>query len=131
MFDIITIGDATLDVFVEIDEASVLCTLEKENCVLCLSYADKIPVKKLTRVPGVGNAANVAVGSARLGLKTAIYTILGMDQTAKQICQTFKKEKVSQEYVVRDKKNKNSNYSVVINYRTERTILVFHETLAY
>ena len=67
VYDMISVGDATLDVFVNLIEASVLCNIQKDVCQLCLSYADKIPVESVQRVIG-GNAANNAVGSSRLGL---------------------------------------------------------------
>src|SRR5688572_18155434 len=124
VYDMISVGDATLDVFVNLIEASVLCNLQKDVCQLCLSYADKIPVEKVQRVIG-GNAANNAVGSSRLGLKAAFYSIVGNDETGKQIMDTVKREKVSTEYVHVDKKQE-SNYSVVLNYKAERTILVYH-----
>lgn len=130
IFDLISIGDSTLDVFLEIDQATVLCELQKEKCRLCVNYADKIPVKKLTKIPGVGNAANVAVGSARLGLKTALYTILGADQTGKEIYQRLKKEGVAPTYIQFDKK-RGTNYSTVLNFKGERTIFVFHEHRDY
>jgi len=79
MYDIISIGDTTTDVFLEIDQATVNCTIKKEICQFCVDYANKIPVNKMFRLYGVGNAANSAVGSARMGLKTAIYTIIGKD----------------------------------------------------
>ena len=124
VYDMISVGDATLDVFVNLIEASVLCNLQKDVCQLCLSYADKIPVEKVQRVIG-GNAANNAVGSSRLGLKAAFYSIVGNDETGKQILETVKREKVSTEYVHVDRKQE-SNYSVVLNYKAERTILVYH-----
>ena len=128
-FDIISIGDATLDVFVSLEEASVLCNLEKTLCQLCLSYADKIPVEKVQRIIG-GNAANNAVGSARLGLKAAFYSVVGNDETGKQVMNTMKKEKVSCDYVQIDKKQE-TNYSVVLNFKAERTILVYHLDRTY
>lgn len=124
VYDMISVGDATLDVFVSLVEASVLCNLQKDVCQLCLSYADKIPVEKVQRVIG-GNAANNAVGSSRLGLKAAFYSIVGNDETGKQIIETVKRENVSCAYVHIDKKQE-SNYSVVLNYKAERTILVYH-----
>ena len=120
----ISVGDATLDVFVNLIEANVLCSLKTDACQLCLSYADKIPVEKVQRVIG-GNAANNAVGSARLGLKAAFYSIVGNDKTGEQILETVKREKVSTEYVHVDRQQE-SNYSVVLNYKAERTILVYH-----
>jgi len=129
VYDMISIGDATLDVFVTLHDASVLCNLEKDVCQLCLSYADKIPVEKVQRVIG-GNAANNAVGSSRLGLRSAFYSIVGNDETGEHIQQVVKQEKVSTEYVHVDKKQE-SNYSVVLNYKAERTILVYHINRAY
>lgn len=132
MYDMITIGDATLDVFLQINEedADVKCDLKTEACQICFDYADKIPVEKVTRVLGAGNASNNAVGSSRLGLKTAIYSILGDDEVGRNIHGQWKKEKLDTSYVKFDKK-RGTNYSTVINYRGERTILVYHEKRTY
>src|SRR3989344_8526260 len=131
-FDVISIGDTTLDVFLEIDEANaeVVCQNGDEDCVLQIAWADKIPVKKITKVYAVGNAANVAVGCSRLGLKAALYTILGDDREGKECFNVLKSEKVAKDYIVWDKKN-GPNYSAVINYKGERTILVYHEQRTY
>jgi len=128
-YDIISIGDATLDNFVKLHEASVNCDINKENCMLCLSYADKIPVERLDHVIG-GNAANNAVGASRLGLSAASYTIVGEDKTGEEIKETLEANGVSCEYVEVDKGNA-SNYSVVLNYQSERTILVYHADRTY
>jgi ribokinase len=129
MFDLISIGDSTLDTFIKIKEASVMCNLDKESCVLCLSYADKIPIIRLDQKIA-GNALNVAVGVARLGLKAAIYSIVGSDEIGKKIIQGAKREKVSLKYLQVDH-GKPSNYSVVLNYKGERTILVYHHKRKY
>ncbi len=131
-FDVISIGDTTLDVFLELAEenAKVVCQNGDEDCVLQLAFADKIPVKKVTKVPAVGNAANVAIGCARLGLTSALYTILGEDSTGKESFGVLKSEGVAKDYIVFDKK-KGTNYSAVLNYKGERTILVFHEPRDY
>ncbi len=131
-FDVISIGDTTLDVFLELDEsdAKVQCGPDGEDCKLLLSWPDKIPVKKMTNVPAVGNAANVAVGCARLGLKSALYTILGKDQSGKEAFEKLKSEKVAKDYIVWDK-NRGTNYSTVINLKGERTILVYHQPRTY
>ncbi len=127
--DIISIGDATLDKFVKLKDASVLCTLEKENCMLCLSFADKIPIIRLDEKVA-GNALNNAVGSSRLGLKASLYTVLGNDDTARKVMEKMDKEKVSKKLVV-IQKGSESNYSVVLNYKGERTILVYHHPRQY
>lgn len=129
MFDLVSIGDCTIDTLLMVHDAEVNCKLHSDRCVICFNFADKIPVDKLHRKVA-GNAANNAVGSSRLGLKTAIYTIIGNDGTGGQIKEVFKKEKVAPDYLVHDPK-KETNSSVVINFGGERTILVYHAKRTY
>lgn len=128
-YDIISIGDATLDTFLTLNEANVLCNVNREECWLCLNYADKIPVESLNRTIG-GNAANNAVGSARLGLKTAIYSVLGGDDTGEKVKNALSDEGVDEKYLKMEK-GKSTNFSVVLNFQQERTILVYHEKRKY
>ncbi|TAK05270.1 carbohydrate kinase family protein [Patescibacteria group bacterium] len=127
--DIISIGDATLDTFIRVSDASLMCTVDRENCLLCFNYADKIPIVSLDRTVA-GNAANNAVGSARLGMQAAFYSVIGDDEVGRMIRATMKKEGVSEDYLVIDKKRP-SNYSVVLNYQGERTILYYSEPRTY
>lgn len=129
-YDLIAIGDSTLDVFLDIDDATVNCQLNKRQCLLCFDYANKIPVNSVTKVPGSGNASNAAVGARRLGMKSAIVSVLGNDETGQEIIRGWKKEGVSEEYVVVDKKRE-TNYSTVLNFKGERTILVHHQPRNY
>lgn len=131
-FDVISIGDTTLDVFLELDETdvSVQCGPDGEDCKLQIPWPTKIPVKKITNVPAVGNAANVAVGCARLGLKTALYTILGHDKSGQEAFEKLKSEGVAKDYIIWDK-HRGTNYSTVLNLKGERTILVYHEHRDY
>jgi sugar/nucleoside kinase (ribokinase family) len=128
-FDIISVGDATLDIFIVVSEASVMCSVDRSACLLCFNYSDKIPIERLDRSIA-GNAANNAVGSARLGLRTAFYSIIGDDETGRAVVETMRREKVSLKYLRVDK-GKLSNYSVVLNYRGERTILTHSEPRRY
>lgn len=121
----LSIGDTTLDTFLELehDEARIVCTLNKENCQLCLHYADKIPVKSRHETLG-GNAANAAITGARLGLPTSIWTQMGEDDVADIAQKEFKKDGVDLKYFERNPKV-HSNQSTIINYGGERTILVY------
>jgi sugar/nucleoside kinase (ribokinase family) len=129
-FDVISIGDTTLDVFLELEKEIKVIKEKNGKEYLGLLNAEKIPVKKLTNILAVGNSANVAVGSSRLGLKTALYTVLGNDEIGKEMANVLQKEGVAKDYIVFDKKQK-SNFSAVLNYRAERTILVYHEKRTY
>src|SRR3989344_4596495 len=104
MYDLISIGDSAVDAFMFINEAQVLCDIDKKECKFCISYADKIPVDKFA-LCSAGNANNNAVGSARLGLKTAIYTEIGDDAFGKIVVDGFRDNSVSSDYV---NLNKNS-----------------------
>lgn len=129
-FDIISIGDTTLDVFLELEKEVKVIKDKNDKEYLGLLNAEKIPVKKLTNVLAVGNSANVAVGSSRLGLRTALYTVLGKDEIGEEMAKVLEKEGVAGDYIVFDKKKK-SNFSAVLNYKAERTILVYHERRDY
>ncbi len=129
MLDVISIGDATIDIFVQIHDAEVKCNLDKSNCLICLEYGDKIAVDKLSHQVA-GNAANNAVGSSRLGLKTAIYVNVGDDSSGQQIVQKLKKEGVEGRYV-QVHTGMESNLSVVLNFQSERTIFVYHQKWQY
>ncbi len=129
MYDIISMGDSVIDAFTVISEAEVLCHLSEQDCRLCLSYSDKVPVDKF-KLTTAGNALNNAVGSARLGLKTALYTEIGNDMFGKMIVDKMMQEKISTDYVNLNK-GAATNLHTVLSYKVERTILVYHEPRSY
>ena len=129
-YDLVSIGDCTIDTFMGLHDASVHCDLNHQNCQLCISYADKVPYESLTVVPAVGNASNVAVGTARLGLRSAAFTAIGSDYFGQEILKVYKREKVAREFV-KINKNLPTNYHLVLNFRAERTILVKHQEYQY
>ena len=124
LVDLLSIGDASLDVFMTPTESESLCQLNEKECLICLNYGDKIPVKNLEFCVG-GNAANNAVGVTRLGLKSALLLTLGDDSVADNIISRLNSEKVELGYVVRQRDSA-SNYSTIINYGGERTIFTYH-----
>ncbi len=127
--DIISIGDATLDHFVQLNTASLLCNINADNCWLCLNYSEKIPIEELISTIG-GNACNNAVGSARLGLKAAFFSTIGDDDVGQKILKLIKQEKVSLKYLTVQKRSA-SNLSIALRFKTERTILVYHQPRRY
>lgn len=128
-FDLLSIGDASMDVFMTPTETEALCQLDDKDCLICFSYGDKIPVKNLEFSVG-GNAANNAVGTVRLGVKTTIVLTLGDDSIGSLIVEGLKKEKVDMTYVVQQPSTA-SNYSSIISYSGERTIFSYHAPRSY
>lgn len=129
MFDLISIGDATIDTYIQVHDAQILCDLDKKSCKLCVEYGNKIPVEKLVHSVA-GNAANNAVGSARLGLKTAIYVNVGNDSGGEEISKKLKVEGIDKRYVIQNE-GMESNFSAVISFKGERTIFVYHQPWKY
>lgn len=129
MYDIISIGDCTMDMFLKLDSvATRLCRKDTKQCVLQMSYADKIPAESQVLATG-GNSSNLAIGSSRLGLKSAFYTVLGTDAIGDTVLKSLEKDKVATEYVVRQKGD--TNFHVVLNHEAERTILIYHHDRKY
>lgn len=128
-YDIVSIGDTTVDAFIELHEASLHCNVDHIDCQLCLNYADKIPYENLTLLPA-GNSTNNAVGSARLGLKNAFITGVGNDEHGKLIISELKKEGIDTRYI-QINKDSQTNLHFVLSFQGERTILLKHNKLSY
>ena len=123
-------GDTTEDIFLGMHDASLQCDIDGANCKLCLDYADKIAVESKVDISAVGNAANHAIGIARLGLSSGLYTIVGKDDEGEKTKTILEQNGVDSSFVVFDEEH-GTNLSIVINFRTERTILVYHEPRTY
>ena len=121
MFDLISIGDIKLDTFVLLDDASVSCQLRMPECQLCMEYGAKIPVNVVDSQIA-GTAPNVAVGLARMNLKTAVMSVMGIDGTRHLALAKLKEERVSTKYI-RTIKNIPSAYSVILMFQGDRTVL--------
>lgn len=129
IYDLIAVGDSTIDTFIKIHDASVECDINHQACRICVKYGEKIPVDSIAY--GVaGNAANVVVGCSMLGLKTAIYTHAGYDWQGQMIIKNFSEKGVSEDFVVIEK-GQSSNLSVVLTFQGERTIFVYHQPWHY
>ncbi len=129
MYNLITIGDIVIDTHIQIDEASLECSLKEKPCQLCLEYASKIPIKDSFQSLG-GNAANVAVGAVKLGMETAIISAIGDDSNGQLAIAELNKFGVNTDLVSKESKNQ-TRYSVILNFKGERTILSYHGQKKY
>lgn len=126
MFDLISIGDTVIDTVIPLEEVKLIPI--EGQVMMALPFGAKVPVKNGESMVA-GNAANNAVGSARLGLKTAIYTHSGNkdDEAADlRIRQKFKNEGVDIRYVT-EVPDLPSNHNIILSYKGERTILIHHQ----
>jgi sugar/nucleoside kinase (ribokinase family) len=127
--DLLSIGDASLDVFIDPTDSETQCGLDTKKCLICFPYGDKIPVKRMEFAAG-GNASNNAVGTKRLGIKSSLVVTIGDDIVGNQIVKCLEDEGIDMTYLNRQASS-GSNYSTVITYLGERTIFAYHVPRVY
>jgi ribokinase len=115
-YDVITLGSATLDVFVKADEE---LRKHEGHMDMCYHLGEKLLIKDLEFTTG-GGATNVAVAMSRLGLKTGFIGALGSDHNSDKILGELKNEKVN---FLGIRINGNAGYSIILAGDSDRTIL--------
>lgn len=125
MYDVITIGAATKDVFLVSDQFQILASKTFETGVgECVALGSKIEISDLLQTTG-GGATNAAVTFARLGFRTAVVCKIGKDSAGKDVLAELKKDRVSTALVATDPKEATA-YSTLLTTETgERTVLVY------
>jgi len=122
MFDVITIGSATLDVFVR----SKGLEIEKEDGAkdICVRYGAKIPVDELYFESG-GGGTNTAVTFARQNLKVASIVKVADDFAGKKVVEDLKGEGVDTNFVVFERGGMTDYSTILWAPDGGRTILVY------
>jgi ribokinase len=128
--DILAIGDIVTDAFIRLKEAEVHCEINTVTCKLGLDFGAKIPYEYAEIAKAVGNSANAAVASARLGLNASLLAYVGDDENGELCVKELQKNNVDISNI-RTEAGKNSNYHYVLWYAADRTILVRHEAFTY
>ena len=133
MHDFIAIGDTATDVFIKLPPesgAQVMGQADTPEYRLSLPFAAKIPYESAETIAGVGNAPNAAVSAALLGLKSALVARVGDDEAGRATIESLKAHGVNTMFVSPEA-GKRSNYSYILWYGQDRTILRRHEDLSY
>jgi len=123
-YDVVAIGDALVDIFLRFHSVTGDMRDEEKTCEVCIKLGAKIPVDHSAISIG-GDACNVAVGIARLGLQSALMAEIGSDDFAEKIKKELNNEMVSQKYII-ETKGTPSTFSVIISMTKERTIFSQH-----
>ncbi len=100
MFDIITIGSATLDILVKSSHFSL--EPHEKGISLCQTYGGKMDAEEFLMTSG-GGATNVAVGSSRLGLKSAAVCEIGKDFASQLIWSDLQKDNVETRFLIAER----------------------------
>ena len=124
-FDLICIGDITIDAFIRLKDAHLNCKLNHHTCELCLRFGDKVPFEFSKIINATGNAANASLTASRLGLKTSLVSNVGDDQNGLACRKDLSQNNIDIS-LVKVNKGKHTNYHFVLWYDVDRTILVNH-----
>lgn len=124
MFDVITIGSATMDVFVECEDASVVSVRRKDSGTEFMSYpyGSKLEISDFDSQVG-GGGVNTAVNFANLGFKTSAIFKIGDDIYSKGILKSFENKNVDLSNIIQNK-NVSTGFSIILtSFEGDRTVL--------
>lgn len=106
MFDVISVGAATVDIFVKSKQFRV------DDQTLSVAYSSKNEIDQSLITSG-GGATNSSVSFSRLGLKTACLSLIGDDPLSQYITADLAKDKVDTSLLHLDKSN-STDFSVIL-----------------
>ena len=131
MYDVITIGSATIDIFVESDSASVVSVATKEKNVQFMSYkyGSKLEIDDFSFSVG-GGGVNTAANFSNLGLKTSAIIKVGSDFYAQAIQNAVEKRGIDTSNIIKDKKDSSGFSVILLSFEGDRTVLAHRGTNA-
>lgn len=116
MFDVISIGATTVDIFIK--SKDLISTPD----IIGLKPSSKNEISQSLICSG-GGASNSAVAFSRLGLKSAPVSLLGQSYLNQYIFNDLKKEKINEQFIC-SKKTATTDFSVILIDKTgARSIL--------
>lgn len=124
MCDVITIGSATMDVFVESDDANIVsvCTKNKKSEFMSYPYGAKVEITDFASQVG-GGGVNTACNFANLGLKTSAIFKIGDDIYSQGILEAFKGKNIDLSNIIQDPKISTGFSIILVSFQGDRTVL--------
>ena len=126
MYDIITIGSATRDVFMRSTQIKIMKdAASSTGQAECFALGSKIDIDEILFETG-GGATNTAVGFERQGFQTAIVGRIGHDDgRGREVLRELEKREVNISLVVKDKRHMTAYSVLLLTSRGERTVLIY------
>ncbi|HCM36750.1 MAG: hypothetical protein A3J30_03185 [Candidatus Wildermuthbacteria bacterium RIFCSPLOWO2_02_FULL_47_9c] len=125
MFDVITIGSAVRDVFVQSRDFKVLKTkVFKTGEALAMSLGSKLYIEDLKSFTG-GGAVNTAITFANQGLKVGALTVVGDDSAGHSLRDYFQEKGIARDFLIVDKKGNTACSIILTTGKRGRTILSY------
>ena len=125
MFDVITIGSATMDVFVECEDANIVSvsTKDKKHDFMSYPYGAKVEISDFDSKVG-GGGINTAVNFANLGLKTSAIFKIGDDIYSQGIIKSFENTNVDLSNKIQDPKDSTGFSIILVSF--QMSLLKYH-----
>lgn len=126
MNDIITIGSATIDSFVESDAANIVSVSTKEQSTDFMSYpyGAKVEVESFKTAVG-GGGLNAAANFSNLGFKTSAIFKIGEDFQGENILKKMQESGVDTSYVIKTKTENSGSSVILLSFEGNRTVLAY------
>ncbi|MDI3473909.1 MAG: ribokinase [Candidatus Woesearchaeota archaeon] len=123
-YDVVVVGGATTDVFVDTDVAEIKLNRKGKNEeFIAYPVGSKIEIKKILFSTG-GGGTNSAAGFSKLGLRTGFIGAIGNDENGSKVLDELKKRNI--DFLGTISKKHPTGYSVILDsVGHDRTILTF------
>jgi ribokinase len=124
MSKVITIGSATMDVFVECDEANIVsvCSKNKSSDFMSYPYGSKIDISTFSSNVG-GGGINTACNFANLGFDTSAIFKIGDDVYSEGILDFFKSHPVKLDHIITNPETSTGFSIILVSFQGDRTVL--------
>ena len=124
MVDIITIGSATMDVFVECEDANIVSvsTINRKSEFMSYPYGAKVEMSDFSSQVG-GGGVNTACNFANLGFNTGAIFKIGDDIYSAGILKFLKDKNIDLSHIVQDKKFSTGFSIILVSFQGDRTVL--------
>src|SRR3989338_6567909 len=125
MYDIVSIGSSTRDIFINANDFKVLDMSDfATGKALCFPFGSKIEIKKMVFTSG-GGGTNAAVTFSRQGLSTACVGVVGEDLNGQEVLNELAKEGVETKYFQKHDDDFTAYSVILVDLSGERTILSY------
>lgn len=121
---VITVGSATMDVFVECDDANIVsvCTKNSSADFMSYPYGSKIDISTFSSNVG-GGGVNTACNFGNLGFDTSAIFKIGNDVYSEGILKFFETQNVKLDNIIQ-KNDTSTGFSIIlVSFQGDRTVL--------